>query len=540
MSAVNPLNVPVLVVGAGPAGLATTIGLGRHGVGSMLIERHPSTSIFPKASGISTRTMEIMRSWGLEPAVRAQSLAALPFAPIRETLMSPDLATVPLNFPTDEQALAVSPTRPSITPQDRIEPIMVDRARSLPGVDLRFNTELVTLDQDADGVTAIVRSTLDGTTYPVRAAYVVAADGTRSTARDLLGIETRGPSDLGEFVVMLFRADLWSHLPQPWYGLYELTGPVTSVLVPTGGDDRWVLGKRWDPRSETFASYTPERCIELIRQATGMPRLDVDLIATMPLQFVAHAADRVRDGRAFLIGDAAHRMPPFGGRGLNTAIADAFGLSWKLAWVLRGWADPALLDSHAAEREPVGRHNLALAASQRDAATPDGLIEDLGYVYRSAVIDGGTDDEAALDYAFPAIATPGARLPHAWLDGPQGRISTHDLVGPGFTLITGSGGSGWVDAVQAIEADVPMQLSGHVVGGGSLHGNTVFDERFDLGGDGAVLVRPDGHIAWRREAGSIKDFEAELRSAIGMALGRRRPAKTEPVARIERTGKAAA
>ena len=335
----QPREIPVLIVGAGPAGLATAIGLARHGVSSLLVERHPGTSIFPKASGISTRTMEILRSWGLEEAMREHSQDVQPLMSIRPTLdRSAAGRGAGVAFPADEEALAVSPTRMALVPQDRLEPILLDHAREL-GVEVRFGTELVSLEQDASGVTAVVCSVADGTCSTVRASYVVGADGTRSTVRDLLGIEAHGPTDLGDYATVLFRADLWSLLGEERYGLYQLNGPVPGVLVPTGRDDRWVLGMQWDPRSESFADYTPERCIELIRAATGVPDLEVEVIARMPIEFVAQAADRVRAGRTFLIGDAAHRMPPFGGRGLNTAVADAFGLSWKLAWVLRGWAD---------------------------------------------------------------------------------------------------------------------------------------------------------------------------------------------------------
>ena len=292
------------------------------------------------------------------------------------------------------------------------------------------------------------------------------------------------------------EADLWPLLGEERYGLYQLEGPVPGVLVPSGTDDRWVLGMQWDPRSESFADYTPERCIELIRAATGVPDLEVEVIARMPIEFVAQAADRVRDGRAFLIGDAAHRMPPFGGRGLNTAVADAFGLSWKLAWVLRGWADAALLDTYAEEREPVGRHNLGLASQRSQGGTPDGLTEDMGYVYRSAAIDaddGG--DEPAPSHLFPTVATPGARLPHAMLRGPEGTMSTHDLIGPGLTLITGPAGDSWLDAVTNVAAGTPFPISAHVVGADFDSADGMFCERFGLGSDGAVLVRPDGHIA---------------------------------------------
>ena len=513
----QPQQLPVLVVGAGPAGLATAIGLARNGVSSMIVERHPGTSIFPKASGISTRTMEILRSWGLEEAMREQSQHVQPLMSVRPTLTGPQLAAVQLGFPTDEQALAVSPTRTALVPQDRLEPVLLDHARKL-GVEVRFGTELVSLEQDSTGVTAVVCSVGDGTCSTVRASYVVGADGTRSTVRDLLGIETHGPSDLGDYATVLFRADLWSLLGEERFGLYQLEGPVPGVLVPTGRDDRWVLGMPWDPRSESFADYTVERCIGLIRAATGLPELEIEVLARMPIEFVAQAADRVRAGHTFLIGDAAHRMPPFGGRGLNTAVADAFGLSWKLAWVLRGWADPMLLDTYAQEREPVGRHNLGLAASRSEGGTPDGLTEDLGYVYRSAAIDAGdAADEPTPSHLFPTVATPGARLPHAMLRGPEGTLSTHDLIGQGLTLITGPGGAAWLDAATQVAAGTPFPISGHVVGADLDSADGRFCERFGLGSDGAVLVRPDGHIAWRREAGATTDHVRELRRAVELA-----------------------
>ena len=512
-------NAPVLIVGAGPAGLATAIGLARHGVRSMLVERHPGTSIFPKASGISTRTMEIVRSWGLEPAVRETSLDIQPFMSVRPTLTGPQLGMAPLGFPTAEQAGEVSPTQPALIPQDRLEPVLLEHATEL-GVDVRFSTELVSLDQDADGVTATICSVDGGTCTNVRADYLVGADGTRSTVRELLGIEAHGPTDLGDYVTILFRAELYSKLNELPFGLYQLAGPVPGVLVPTGPDDRWVLGLQWNPKEEPFEDYTSERCISLIRAATGVPDLEVELIATMPIEFVAQAAERIRADRTFLIGDAAHRMPPFGGRGLNTAVADAFGLSWKLAWVLRGWSDPALLDAHVEEREPVGRHNLALAAQRSEGGTPDGFTEDMGYVYRSTAIDTvDVAGEAAPSHLFPTVATPGARMPHAWLEGPDGRISTLDLVGPGLTLISGPAGDAWSCAASSIASDLPFALDAHLVGAELDSRYDVFCERFGLGGDGAVLVRPDGHIAWRREAGSVTDHVAALADAVAHAIG---------------------
>ena len=511
-------ETPVLIVGAGPAGLALAIELGRHGVGSLVVERHPGTSIFPKASGISTRTMELFRGWGIEDAVREHSLDARPLMSVRPVMAQDIGVAVPLGFPTDEQALAVSPTRPAISPQDHIEPVLLDYARSLSGVDVRFDTTLVGFEQDEAGVRATVHNMQTGAESVICARYLIGADGTRSAVREALGIGTTGADGLGDYLSILFRANLWDRLPGDRFGLYRLEGPVPGVFVPAGPDDRWVFGVQQVPGNPPLDAVTPAECIELVRRAAGMADLEIEVLASMPLHFVARAAERVRDGNVFLIGDAAHRMPPMGGRGLNTAAADALGLGWKLAWVLKGWAPAALLDAHEQERGPVGRHNLRLATREVDS-TPDGLLEDLGYVYRSSVIERTDEAGGAAGYLFPTVATPGARLPHAWLAGPNGRISTLDLVGPGLTLLTGPQGEAWIDAVEACGASVPVPLDGHRIGAELDPADGAFCERFGLGADGAVVVRPDGHIAWRRESGSVVDHAGELAAAIAMCRG---------------------
>jgi 2-polyprenyl-6-methoxyphenol hydroxylase-like FAD-dependent oxidoreductase len=445
-------------------------------------------------------------------------------------VMAQDIGvTVPLGFPTDEQALAVSPTRPAISPQDHIEPVMLEHARGLLGVDVRFDTALVGLEQDDAGVRATVRDMKTGAVSIVCARYLIGADGTRSAVRDALGISTTGADGLGEYLSILFRANLWDRLPGERFGLYRLEGPVAGVFVPAGPDDRWVFGVQQIPGQPPLDNVTPEQCIELVRRAAGMPDLDVEIITSMPLQFVAQAADRVREGNVFLIGDAAHRMPPMGGRGMNTAIADSVGLGWKLAWVLKGWAPATLLETYEQERGPVGRYNLQLATRAVES-TPEGLLEDLGYVYHSAAIEAMDDaGEAAPGYLFPTVATPGARLPHAWLRAGTGRLSTHDLVGPGLTLFTGPQGQAWIDAVEGCRAGAPMPLQGHVIGAELDSADGAFCDRFGLGADGAVLVRPDGHIAWRREAGSVSDHAEALAAAIALCRGLA-PAPREMVA----------
>ena len=542
------MKTPVLIVGAGPAGLVTALGLARHGVRSLVVERHAGTSIFPRATAVSTRSMEILREFGLEPAVRALSLDASPFMSISPVLAAPELTQMPLGFPTREQAAQVSPTGPALSPQDHVEPILVARLQELGLTELRFNTELVALAQDEQGVTATILDRGTGGIRQIAARYVVGADGGRSSVRELLGIETVGPSDLEHHASILFRADLWSVLGERRHGLYGVGAPsAPSVFAPMGPDDRWVLAKQMPLAAAEALASDPACAVALVREAAGLPDLDVEILFVMPLTFAAQVAMRWRAGRVFLAGDAAHRMPPFGGRGMNTAIADAHNLAWKLAWVVRGDAAPSLLDTYEEERGPVGRANISLALSRyRDrqaesglvldlpdgvgeVETPDGLFEDLGYVYASRGIvanEGGADVDAG-------VARPGARAPHAWLEVDGRRVSTLDLFGDGLMLLARGRARPWRAAVQALAAApsflfglaglaplaAPARFGGlelMVVDDGD--GESAFAAAYGLEPGGAVLVRPDGHVATRWTAAPA-DHVAALGRAVDVALG---------------------
>ncbi len=275
-----------------------------------------------------------------------------------------------------------------------------------------------------EGVDAVLRDRETGATTIVHAAYLVGADGHRSSVRTGLGIAMEGPDDLGRFVSILFRADLGEVLGERVYGLYMLEGAAgpPTVVVPSGADDRFVMGIPVPPEMDDAAieaTFSAARCVAMIRTATGRPDLPVEILATSAFAFSAQVASRLRDGRAFLVGDAAHRMTPRGGRGMNTAIADAYDLAWKLAWTVRGQAGPALLDSYQAERAPIGRRNVALSMAPGGGGTEDGLFEDLGVVVESSVIVPeaflASEPLTSPDGVFRPDARPGARAPHLWL-----------------------------------------------------------------------------------------------------------------------------
>jgi len=265
------MQIPVLIVGAGPAGLCSSIVLSRFGVSSLLVERHPSTSIHPKATGISTRTMELFRSWGVEPAVRDAAMTVDFFSSVRANLSAPELERRPLGYPTADEALAISPTTPAVLAQDALEPILVEHARGYAGAELRFNTELCDLHQTEDGVRATIVDRATGERTDVHARYVIAADGANSPIRRRLGIATRGVERIGEYFSILFQADMKALVGPDLCGLYMLQGlgaPAPSVALPTSRDGRrWVLATPWRAEVQSPNALGPADLVELVRRS---------------------------------------------------------------------------------------------------------------------------------------------------------------------------------------------------------------------------------------------------------------------------------
>lgn len=456
-------EVPVLIVGAGPAGLVTAIQLARNGVRSLLVEQRPGLSPLPRATAISTRTMEVLRSWGLEAEVRAVAMAVEPMGWVASTLAATEGERLPLGFPSRAEAAAVSPTAPAWASQDRLEPILLRHLRRDPAVEVRFGTRLLALDQDPDGVTALLRDEASGATQVIRSAFLVGADGAHSSVRARLGIPMRGPDQLVEHLTVLFHAPLHEVVGERRFGIYVITNPrAPGIFVPLGPPDRWLFGQEWRPGPQRLADYPESRLVELIKNATGAdvePRIE----RVGEFSFAAQVADRFRDGNAFLVGDAAHRVTPRGGTGMNTAIYDGYDLGWKLGWVLRGWAAPELLDTYQGERRPVAVRNTARSAD------PDGSRRDVSQ-------------------ALPDDL--GARVPHVRLQRAGKRRSTLDLVGPGLTLLTGPADVAWVSATAATAATVTARLPVTLCALDQVAADGV-----GIGRDGAMLLRPDGHVA---------------------------------------------
>jgi len=408
-------EVPVLIVGAGPAGLTCAIALARAGVECLLVERRDELSSLPRATYLSLGSMELMRSFGLEGALRARANDVEFVAWSCETLAAVGGGSpMPVGIPTRAESALISPTAPACVPQDQLEPLLLEHVRGLGPARVALGTELADVRASADGVEATLRDGA-GEPHTIRARYLVAADGAYSRIRAQLGIRMLHEQRLHDSVSVLFRASLWGLLDEHRYGLYSIEHPgAPGIFLPAGRDDRWIYGATVDAHGGPEA-LTEARLMAAVRTGAGVPRLEVDVERTGVFSFAAGLAETFRRDSAFLVGDAAHRVTPRGGTGMNMAIRGGFDLGWKLGWVLRGWAPDALLDTYERDRLPAVRHNI------RRSLDPAGTMRE-------------TDGEFRVDL--------GPRIRHLWSSaGGERRTSTLDLVSPGLTLIAGPEGA---------------------------------------------------------------------------------------------------
>ncbi len=543
-----PSEVPVLIVGAGPVGLSTSLLLSHHGIRSLLVEQHPGTSIYPKARMINCRTLEIFRQIGMEDAVHEIAIPHTRNFVGAISLAGKELFRSPIETLIPEPVREWSPTWGCTSTQDVLEPVLLAQARRLEPAQIRFSTQLVSFEQNNEYVLATLVHRPSGRVSQVRARYLVAADGSQSPVREALGIRMLGQPVLAYRVDVLLQADL-----SPWVGEREInicliTNPEAAGLLLYNGGKRWRYTAFYDPdRGQRPEDFTPEHCRQLIRTAVGVPDLAVEVGDISPWNDAALVAERFSDRRAFLAGDATHVMSPTGGFGMNVGIQDAHNLAWKLAAVLKGWGTPALLASYEAERMPVSRlmveqmarnvGSLRVAnaggsgsspsqgASQPPAGRPElprehGLVFGASYASPVIVPDGSAPVEVAnpvTDYA--PNARPGSRAPHVWLERAGGRCSTLDLFGREFVLLAGAKGQNWCDAATAVSGLYGVPIQAFRVGPGAdvADPGQTWARTYGIEEDGAVLVRPDGYVAWRcatAKGESISEIELALKVAL--------------------------
>ncbi|WP_431041459.1 FAD-dependent oxidoreductase [Streptomyces sp. P1-3] len=537
-------STPVLIAGGSLVGLSMSLFLGRLGVGHVLVEKHAGTSRHPRGRGNNVRTMELFRTAGVADAVReAASVLAGNHGILRaRSLTGTDQEWLFKEIDPGGALSRISPARWCLCSQNDLEPVLVRAARALGG-ELRFGTELLSFDQDPDGVTAVVGDRATGERRTVRAGYLVAADGPRSPVREHLGIGHTGRGDLFHNVSVTFRAKgLADAVGDRRFLACYLTNPdADGALLPVDNQAEWVFHAPWHPeQGEALEDFTDERCVRHIRTAVGVPDLEIEITGKAPWHAAERVAESYGDGRVFLAGDSAHEMSPTGAFGSNTGIQDAHNLAWKLAAVLGGWAGPELLGTYETERRPVARATSARAAARSAehrhpgyAAPPgagrqsDVLAVAMGYRYPNGAVLGTDPADPAVPDRFESTGAPGTRAPHLWLRRNGTRLSTLDLYERSCALLTGTDGAAWHHAAARVAGHLSVPLTSHRIGPTPDHdltpdpdSDTDWARAHGTREDGAVLVRPDGFVAWRSER-AVPDPEGALGGALRSVLSLR-------------------
>ncbi|CAF1516723.1 unnamed protein product [Adineta ricciae] len=545
-------RVPVLIIGGGIVGLSASICLSHHGVHCILIERHSGTSIHPRARSVNARTMEIYRSLGIEEAIRqagstlSPSMGIYTGTSLKEVIESKPRKEGERKFSLAGLFTSLSSVTGAWGTQDMIEPVLLETARER-GVDARFYTECLDVEQDEDGVTATLhRRDEDIPTYIVRANYLIAADGAGSPIRKRLGVKTSGRGTMGHLLNILFHADLKELVRQREFSLCIINRPeVSGLFTAINNDDRWVFHLCYDPsKGEKSEDFTPERCKVLLRIALGIPDIDIDIKSILPWKPSVQVAEKLQHGRIFLAGDAAHQMPPWAGQGANSGVADAHNLAWKLAAVLKGDAEPGLLSTYDVERLPVGQTAAevsAAAADERGLITMKKslslissifqrlfIISGHGYTYSSQAIAaentfplGGISWKA---WSIPSLALaldgrPGSRAPHVWVEHQGKRISTLDLFGKSFVLLAGSDGEAWCETARKARTTLNIDIDCYTTGpkGNLTDPVCQWQTAAGISSQGALLVRPDGFVCLRERRlplGYQQKFELVLKQIL--------------------------
>ena len=588
------IDTDVLIIGAGPSGMVSALCLARVGVRSIVVERAASLSTHPKAHEVNARSIEILTSLGFTleelqaEASPASDAARVVFCrTIGDELGRIDLLA-PENHP-EKYRRHLRAAAPYLNlSQTELEKALLARVEAEPITRVLFEHEWRRFEEGSASITSTVRRTPDDTELRIRSRYVIAADGAASGARRALGIEMEGPDKLQDFVNAYFEADLSDRVSTRGKLYWVLDPEAAGTLIAHHVERRWVYHVPIYQPYERPEDYTEEVFVERIRKAVGDDTLPIHIRSISFWRMTAQVAARFRDGRVFLVGDAAHRFPPTGGLGMNTGIADAHNLCWKLAAVLAEQADATLLDTYEQERRPVAKRNCeeskanfdkifevmeafglprhglatlarvqgsalarwlprswrnallrllqaparrAFAKFDRDEAlrrrvhasiaaqTPhfDRIGLDIGYVYDSGALvperESGNRGPTAVTEYVPSTE-PGARFPHLWLDSSRRRSSHDVLQANGYTLILGDEGASWTDALRNLE---PLRSSLKIERMSALcEGEQACDALRDIcgvGSRGALLVRPDGHVAWR-ERSPTHDPAHTLRQAF--------------------------
>lgn len=580
------IEVPVFIVGAGPTGLSAACLLATQGIETLAITRYPGTANSPRAHITNQRAMEVFRDLGIEERIKQ---AATPSELMSNNVWATSFAGTEIArlqaWGTGPERKAdyelASPSGMCNIPQHLMEPILLDVARER-GARFLFNTELVSMKQDAEAVHSIVKDRITGEEIEIVSQYAIGGDGDNSVVVKEIGFPTEGRMGLGAAVNVWLEADLAKYTAHRPGVLYWMTQPGNNYWVGSGTWisvrpwNEWVLLFMYDP-AQGEPDLSEAAVIERARATIGDPDIPIKVKAISKWTINQVVARKMNQGRVLIAGNAAHRHPPANGLGTNTCVQDSFNLAWKLAMVLKGQAGTALLDTYTHERQPVGEgvvrramksvgdmlpisDALGFAPGQDEKAgwaNVDELFSDsargrerraalreavelqnyqfnchgveLGQVYASKAVvnDGSTRPAPTRDpeLYYHASTFPGACLPHAWLQRGQEKLSTLDLVGRGrFTLLTGVGGSAWRAAAQKVADTLGIALDVLSIGGPGCDAQDVYGRWHTLAGigeSGCVLVRPDRYVGWReQQLGGQGEPAAQLEKVMRQILAR--------------------
>jgi 2-polyprenyl-6-methoxyphenol hydroxylase-like FAD-dependent oxidoreductase len=513
-------DAPVLIAGGGLVGLSTAMFLAQQGIASLVIERRRGGSTLPRAAHFHLRTLELFRSAGIEEEIRRRS--AEEFLPEGAIVAMDSLAgrkTADIIGRLNEGVEALSPCRKLFITQPGLEPILRRRACEA-GARVLDGHEIVGIGQDSSEVSVTARDAETGVERTLRGRYMVGADGAHSKVRQWLGIPLEGRGVFSNSMTIYFEADLAPQIAgkplsviyvsnSTLGGIFRLAKDCQSgfLLVNTLGDPGT------NPDAANAAKDVSEaRLIELVRAGAGVPDLAVKITGLARWRATADVAQRYQDRRIFLAGDAAHLMPPNGGFGGNTGIHDAHNLAWKLACVLDGTAAPGLLASYEGERRPVAKLTVEQAYARYVTRTatylnttafqpivPDLDIE-LGYLYGSDAVRSENCDAILHDDPARTCGRPGSRAPHIWLQCDGQRLSSLDLFGTSFVLLAGPHAQAWCSAAHSAATTFGLDLGCYRIGTDFGDPEGHFEAAYGVSATGAVLIRPDGFVAWRAKA----------------------------------------
>ncbi|CAP41666.1 MULTISPECIES: FAD-dependent oxidoreductase [Pseudomonadota] len=577
------LETDVVIIGSGPAGSSAALMLSSYGIKNVVITKYRWLADSPRAHYVSQRTMEIVRDLGIESEViaKASPKEVMGDVVFCTSLTGDEIGRLPYGMNGPRRAteyLEASPSEQCDLPQHLFEPILLSNAAAR-GSHARFDTEYLSHRQDPEGVTVEVRDRLTGTTYEIRCKYLIGADGAGSKVVRDLNLPMAGQMGKSGSMSIIFDADLSKYIAhRPGY-LWWIVQPGANIggiglgllrMVRPWNEWQIVWGYDID---QPAPELTIDEAIAVCRQLIGDPDIEISIRSKSLWTVNEMYATQYAKGRVFCMGDAVHRHPPSNGLGSNTSIQDAYNLCWKLAFVLRGQAAPALLDTYNQERAPVG---------ERIVKRANQSVRDFGPVFEALGLDGrynakdmqtridslkdtdqaGADRRARLrdaiefkSYEFAALGVetnvryqstaiaptqplqpssdrdedlhyfpscvPGHKLPHGWMVRKGNKLSTLDLIGGGrFTLLCWLQGQPWADAARKLSEDANVVLEVIQIG----TGQDVQDAYGDLarvwnrGEQACLLVRPDGYVAW--EGLDMTAAYDALRQGVMAVLGR--------------------